>query len=286
MENTITIITDSGSDLLKEEAEALGVTLLPITVRFDDREYLDGINITRDEFYEELRPDHLPKTSLISPAAYEDCFREAVNKGCEVLCLTMSAEISGCFQSATLAAGDFAGKVTVIDTRQFCGSEQLLVRRACELRDQGMPLSEIVKILDREKKEVALIALFDTLDYVKAGGRISGAKAAIGSLLNIKPVISITDGAVDVVGKARGSKKGNNYLMEFVKMHGGIDWNRPILLSYSGQSDALLEQYISDSAVLYEGRTAASLPRSRVGATIGTYAGPGAIAFSFFPAAK
>lgn len=284
MENKITVITDSGSDLLEEEAEALGVTLLPITVRFDDMEYLDGITITRDEFYEKLAPDNLPKTSLISPAAYGEVFRKAVDEGNEVICLTMSAEISGCYQSAALAAQDFDGKVTVIDTRHFCGSEQLLVRRACELRDSGLSAVTIVDTLEREKKEVAIIALFDTLDYVKAGGRISGAKAAIGSLLNIKPVISITDGAVDVIGKARGSKKGNNYLMEFVKSHGGIDWSRPILLSYSGLSDELLEQYIADSAVLYEGRAAADLPRSRVGATIGTYAGPGAIAFAFFPA--
>ena len=284
MKDKITIVTDSASDLLKEEADQLGVKLLPITVSFDGTEYLDGVTISRDEFYGQLRPDHLPKTSLISPGVYEDCFREEIDKGNHVVCLVMSSEISGCYQSATLASQDFGDQVRVIDTRHFCGSQQLLVRLACQLRDQGLSADEIADTIKNEKHHVQIIALFDTLDYVKAGGRISGAKAAIGNLLTIKPVISITDGAVDLIGKARGSKKGNNYLMEFVKNHGGIDWNRPILLSYSGQSDELLAQYIKDSAALYEGRDADSLPRSRVGATVGTYAGPGAIAFAFFPA--
>ena len=283
-EQNICIIVDSGSDMLPDEAEKLGVKLLPLKVRFGDEEFDDGVTLSRDEFYNRLiESDELPKTSLIAPAVYEEAFRQEVKAGHKVVCLVISSGVSGCYQSALVAADDYEGDVFVIDTKQFCGPEYILTLRAVELRKAGFTAEEIAKVIEKEKTRVKVVALFDTLEYLKLGGRISAAAAGIGGMLSIKPVVSIKDGGVDVVGKARGSKNGNNHLMRFVEENGGIDWDKPIMLSWSGISDDLLEKYIEDSASLYEGRNAADLPRSRVGATIGTYSGPGAIAFSFYP---
>lgn len=283
MNHKITIVADSGSDLLPHEAKELGIELIALTVRFGEEEFLDGETLSRDEFYDKLvNSDQFPKTSLISPQRYQECFEREVEAGNKVICLVLSSGVSGSYQSAVLAAQEFEGEVFVIDTRHFCGSMNILVRRACALRKEGLAAEQIVAAIEKEKNEVCIVALFDTLEYLKKGGRISAAAATVGSLISLKPVMTIADGSVAVIGKARGSKKGNNHLMEYVQDHGGIDWSRPILLSYSGMTDEMLEQYIKDSAVLYEGRKAEDLPRSRVGATIGTYTGPGAIAFSFF----
>ena len=121
----------------------------------------------------------------------------------------------------------------------------------------------------------------DTLEYLKRGGRVSSAAAFAGGLLGIKPVIAIEGGTIAILGKARGSKNGSNMLMQLVEKSGGIDFTQPFALAYSGLDDSMLRKYIADSAALYEGKTDA-LPVHTIGSTIGTHAGPGAIAVAFF----
>lgn len=152
---------------------------------------------------------------------------------------------------------------------------------ALQLRDQGLSAQEIGAVLEQEKPHIRLIALLDTLEYLKKGGRISPAVALAGSLLSIKPVIAVENGEVTILGKARGSKNGNNMLMSLVEKSGGINFEKPFSLAYSGLSDMLLQKYISDSAHLYQGK-AVHLPVARIGSTIGTHAGPGAVAVAFF----
>ena len=149
------------------------------------------------------------------------------------------------------------------------------------MRSQGMNAEQILENIKEEMKKAHVIAVFDTLEYLKLGGRLPSAAAFVGNLLMIKPVITIENGEVMVIGKARGSKNSHNMLMEFVKNHGGINFDKPICLAYSGFSDEMLKKYVEDSKVLYEGHED-KLQYAVVGATIGTYAGPGAIALAYF----
>ena len=278
----VRIITDSASDITQEQAKEWNITVLPLTVRFGEEEYLDGVTLKPREFYEKLiETDEVPKTSQVAPGEYEKEFRAAKEAGDSVICFTISSGVSGCYQSACLAAADYEDTVSVIDSGQFCISERIIVERAMQMRDEGMSANEITAIMKEELKDAHVIAVFNTLEYLKLGGRLSAAAAAAGNLLAIKPVLTIEDGIVKLIGKARGSRRSNNLLSEAVTKLGGIDFGRPVCLGYTGFSDEVLRKYMRDSAYLYEGHEA-ELRVAEVGATIGTYAGPGAIALAFF----
>ncbi len=169
----------------------------------------------------------------------------------------------------------------MIDTRQFCISELILVEHAVQCRDRGLDAAETADIIRAETDKAHVIAMFNTLEYLKLGGRLSSAGAFAGNLLSLKPVLTIDDGIVKILGKARGSRNGSNLLRESVEKLGGIDFDRPVCLGYTGFSDELLRKYLQDSASLYTGHEE-TLKTVSVGAAIGTYAGPGAIAFAFF----
>ena len=150
-----------------------------------------------------------------------------------------------------------------------------------ELAPGAQSAQELAHQLTQEREKVCVIALLDTLEYLKRGGRISSAVAFAGGVLAIKPVISIQDGAVQLVGRARGSKNGNNLLSEFIKKRGGVDFSLPHTLGYTGLSDALLQKYVHDSAHLWT-EHAESLPVCLIGSVIGSHGGPGAVAVAFF----
>lgn len=279
---SVKILTDSACDISQAEAAQLDITIIPMTTTFGDVDYKDGIDMDNRQFYEKLvESDELPKTSLINPSEYMDYYEKLTANGDTVVCITLSSKLSGCCQAAQVAAEDFEGKVFVIDSNNVCVGEQILVRYAVQLRDRGMSARELVDTLEAKKNSIKLIALLDTLEYLKKGGRISAATAFAGNLLSIKPVIAIEDGQVAILGKARGSKNGNNLLIEHVKKSGGIDFNLPFTLAYSGLSDELLKKYIADSGALYEEYNG-ELPICLIGSTIGTHAGPGAIGLTFF----
>lgn len=276
----IRIITDSGSDLLQNALP--GITVLPMAVRFGSTEYRDGINLSPAEFYEKLtESDTLPQTSLISPAVFADAFGEAVAQGETVVAVTISGALSGTYQSAVLAAEEFPGKVFVVDSRLVAAGEQALVLRARQLADSGCSAAEAAAKLEAEKGDIHILALLDTLEYLQKGGRISKGVAFVGGMLSIKPVVSMRDGEVALIGKARGSRNGNNYLMQEIAKTSGLDFSRPLCLGYTGTEDSLLQKYIADSRALWEGHEDA-LRISHIGPTIGTHVGPGAIAVAFF----
>jgi DegV family protein with EDD domain len=278
----IQIIIDSASDILPQEAEKLGAIHLPLTVQFGDREYADSVDLSHREFYEKLiESDTLPTTSQISPAVFQDAYERVTGKGDTALVITLSSKLSGTYQSAVIAAQEYESKVFVVDSENVTIGERLLILRAVALRDEGLPAADIARQLDEEKKSIRLMALLDTLEYLKKGGRVSSAVAFAGGLLAIKPVVAVENGQVAMAGKARGSKQGNNLLRQLIAKCGGIDFERPFALAYSGLSDELLKKYISDSADLWEGN-AQDLPISSVGCTIGTHVGPGAVAVAFF----
>lgn len=284
---SVRIITDSASDISQELAAEWNITVLPLKVRFGEEEFLDGVTLSNREFYERLiETDEIPKTSQITPFDYRSEFEKAVNAGDEAVCFCLSSGVSGSFQSACVAAQEFEGKIFVVDTQQFCISEAVIVERAVQMRVDGMRAVEIYSAIEEEKKDAHVLAIFNSLEYLKLGGRISSAAAFAGGLLNLKPVLTIEDGVVKILGKARGSRNGNNMLTEFAEKLGGIDFDRPYCFGYTGFSDETLKKYIHDSARLYEGKIDMNDPGAfrimKVGATIGTYAGPGAIAVAFF----
>ena len=134
-----------------------------------------------------------------------------------------------------------------------------------------------------EKKNIRIVAMLDTLEYLKKGGRISKTVAFAGGMLNIKPVVSINDGQIQILGKARGSRQGNNLLVQEITKAGGVDFDKPVLLGYTGLSDLLLKKYVSDSASLWQEHVN-DLPVAAIGSVVGTHAGPGAVAVAFFAA--
>ncbi len=279
----VSIIADSATDVSQETAEKWGISIIPLKIRFGEEEFLDGVTLSNKNFYEKLvETDELPKTSQISPSDYTEYFEKELNKGNDIVCLTISSGVSGCIQSANLAASELKGNIYVVDSKQFCISYYILVEYAVRLRDEGKSAREIAKEIERLRGKSTVLSVFDTLEYLKAGGRLSPTAAFVGEILSIKPVITITDGIVDVIGKARGSKKGNNILKNKVIELGGIDFSMPICVGYTGLSDDLLVKYLEDSSDLYDGDIS-DINKVSVGATIGTYAGPGAIAVAFFP---
>ena len=284
---SVRIITDSASDISQELAKELNITVLPLKVRFGEEEFLDGVTLSNRQFYERLiETDEIPKTSQITPFEYRSNFEKAVKAGDQVVCFTLSSGVSGSYQSACVAAQEFEGDVFVVDTQQFCISEAIIVERAVQMRDMGMSAAEIFAAIEAEKKDAHVLAIFNTLEYLKLGGRISAAAAFAGGLLSLKPVLTIEDGVVRILGKARGSRNGNNMLTEFAEKLGGIDFERPFCFGYTGFSDETLKKYIHDSARLYADKIDVNdlgkFRIAKVGATIGTYAGPGAIAVAFF----
>ena len=276
----IRIITDSAADLPRPCRPE--VTVLPMAVTFGEEQFLDGVDLTHRQFYEKLiEGDALPTTSQINPAQFEEAFRQAVDAGENVVAILLSSKLSGTCQSARIAAEEFPGRVFVVDSENATIGEQILVLRALSLADQGLDAAAVAGRLEAEKQDIRLVALLDTLEYLKRGGRISPSVALVGGLLSVKPVVAVERGEVVMLGKARGSKNGNNLLIQEIQKNGGVDFGRPYRLGYAGLNDSLLQKYIADSAALWEGHTDA-LPICTVGGTIGTHVGPGAVAVAFF----
>lgn len=273
------IIVDSTADLTPEFKSRVHV--VPLTVHFGDEEYIDGVTIDHKTFYEKLiEGDVLPTTSQATPAAFAEEFEKAKKAGESAVVITLSANFSGTFQSAVIAAGDY-DNVYVVDSESAAMGSGILVELACGLADAGKSAQEIAAILEEEKKKIVIVALVDTLEYLKRGGRVSKTVAFAGTLLNIKPVLSVVGGQINMLGKARGSRMGNNLLVQEIDKAGGVDFEKPVLLGYSGISDALLLKYIEDSRHIWEGNLA-QVRYTSVGSVIGTHAGPGAVVVAFF----
>ena len=273
------IVVDSTADILPEYLNQIHT--VPLTVSFGEEEYIDGVTIDHRTFYQNLiETDAMPSTSQASPAAFAEQYDQAAAADEEVVVITISSKLSGTYQSAMIAAAG-RSSVYIVDSENASVGCGILVGLALRYLRDGMTASAIAEKLQEDKKKIVVIALLDTLEYLKRGGRISKAAAFAGGLLNIKPVISIADGEIQLLGKARGSKMGNNLLAQQIQKVGGIDFTKPVLLGYTGLSDVLLQKYIEDSSYLWS----ASLDAVRyvsIGSVIGAHAGPGAIAVAFF----
>lgn len=279
----VRIIIDSSVDVAERFRQ--DVKIVPLTIHFGEEELIDGLTIDKQRFYERLvECDELPRTSQANPTAFQKVFEEVTQAGEEAVVITLSSELSGTFQSACLAVQDY-DNIYVVDSKNAAIGSGILTEYAIACAKKGMSAREIAEELERKKEDVCLIALLDTLEYLKKGGRISKTVAFAGGVLNIKPVVTIQDGKVEVIGKARGSRQGNNLLVEKIQESGGIDFDMPILLGYTGLSDALLKKYMEDSRDLWQ-EQAESLDSTLVCSVIGTHVGPGVVAAAFFRKSK
>lgn len=275
----VRIIVDSSTNVSEKYREK--IQFVPLTVRFGDKEYLDGVEISKHQFYEMLvESDVLPTTSQATPAAFAEYLESVASAGDSAVVITLSSKLSGTYQSAVLAAEDYPN-IYVVDSKSVAIGTGVLAQYAVELAQQGMGAEEIAQVLTQQREKVCVVALLDTLEYLKKGGRISKTVAFAGGMLNIKPVVTIQDGAVALIGKARGSRNGNNLLVEKIREAGGVDFERPVLLGYTGLSSALLEKYVDDSKALWADHVD-KLDGCLLCSVIGTHAGPGAVAVAFF----
>ena len=276
----VRIVTDSGIDV--PGGSDPRITVVPLGITFGTTTYADGVDITNDRFYELLiESDELPKTSQATPFMFHEVLAPICEAGDEAVVITLSSKLSGTHQSAVTAASEFDG-VYVVDSKNVTIGQTILVQYALRLVDEGLGAAEIAEKVADAADRVCLVALLDTLEYLRRGGRIPKSVGMIGEVLSIKPVVGVEDGEVAMLGKARGSKNGRNQLHQQVEKH-GIDFTMPVLLGYTGLSDKLLRKYLDDNRAIWEHVVAEEdLPIASVGATIGTHVGPGAIALAFF----
>lgn len=272
----IRIIVDSTADLTPQVRERVAV--VPLTVHFGKDEFVDGVDITGQQFYEKLETARdLPTTSQATPYAFSAAFGQAVADGEEVVVLVVSSRLSGTYQSAVIAAEDYPGQVYVVDSRNIAIGLAILTEYALRLADEGRSAAEIAAMLEQKREKVRLMAVVDTLEYLQRGGRLSKAAAIAGGVLSIKPVIAVVDGEIKVLAKGRGNKQAN-MLMNQEIAKAGVDRSMPIMLGYTGTSGDLMQVYRQSSGELWH----EEVPESLVCGVVGTHAGPGAVAVAFF----
>lgn len=269
----IRIIVDSGSDLLPEAAEKLGVTVLPLIANVDGIEYRDGIDLGRDEFYELLeKTGSFPKTSQVSPHVFAEAFKEAREAGDEVVVITLSSALSGTYQSAKLAQAMVGEEgIYVVDSLSATYVIAVIAKYACALREEGLTAKQIAAELECFKHRVKLFAVLDTLEYLQRGGRLPKAAARLGEAAKLKPVVTLTEeGEVSLVGAVLGRKRAVDALVKNVAKH-PVDAAFPAMsiFSYGTKSCEKMEQRLSEQGIELESRR-------QTGFVIGAHIGPGA----------
>lgn len=277
----VKIICDSAADITSAFAKENDIKIIPLKTIIDGREYLDGVELSPEEFYKlQKETKDFPTTSQISPAEFADAYMEVTEGGDEAVVITISSGLSGTYQSATIAADEYEGKVFVVDSLNVAIGEQLLVHLALRLKDEGLSAAEIKNKLNSVHEKMHLLASFDTLEYLFRGGRLSRTSAVAGAMLNIKPIFTIENGKLEIVAKARGNKGRNSAMNDIVRVCGEIDFSHPVLAAYTGDNKEPLDEYLESGADIWA--DAKEIPTCLVGSTVGAHAGPGAVAIAFF----
>lgn len=275
----VMIITDSSAYLPKEIVEQYPIAVLPLTLIWEDKPYRDGVDILPDEFYIRLsNSDSMPQTSQVTVHQYEEMFQKYLDEGYEVLSLGISSGISSSFESAQIALKSFEGKpVAILDTKlvsMALGFQVLAVARAAQ---QGASLEECIQVAKDSYPKIGVYFTVETLKYLAAGGRIGGAKRLLGTALNIKPVLEIRDGKIELVGSVISKKKAIKRMVALVEK--GIGDRKPVRISvfHALEHDAATELL----AELKELLGAEEAILSHVSPVIGSHVGPGTISIAY-----
>jgi DegV family protein with EDD domain len=222
----------------------------------------------------------LPSTSQPNPAAFAQVYDEVLAADEDAVVLTVSSALSGTYQSACIAALDVADRIFVVNGKSVAIGTGLLAEHALALADAGMSAAEIAQTLMRLRERVRVLAVIDTLEYLKRGGRISKTAALAGNVLGIKPLLTLRDGKIEPLGKARGTRQGYAILQKLAFDMGGVNFDMPVLLGYTGYSALRVHQFVELTPSLW-GKYKHDLRISSIGSVVGTHVGPGAVAVAF-----
>ncbi len=275
----VRIITDSTSDISAAQAKELGVTIVPLKVIFGNKEYKEGVEISIENFYDKLvKAEKLPTTSQPSPDDFLTSFLEAKEANDSVVVILISGKLSGTVQSAFIAKelAEYED-IHIVDSQITITGLRFLVEHAVKLRDEGKSAKEIAPILEDLKDRIVLLAMVDTLEYLHKGGRLSKSSKVLGSLLKFKPIITLKDGVIAVVGKERGTNKGIAKMIEIIEERGHIDASYPLYYGFTAE-DSKTKQ-LMESVKEHFGFTNSSI--HPVGCVVGTHAGPGACVITY-----
>jgi DegV family protein with EDD domain len=275
----VRIITDSTSDISLEQAKKMGISIVPLKVIFGDKEYREGIEISMDAFYSRLaEAEKLPTTSQPSPDDFLVHFNQAKEAGDSVVVILIASKLSGTYQSAVIAR-DMAeySRIFIIDSLNTITGLRLLINHAVTLRNRGVSADCIADTIESLKEKVVLLAVVDTLEYLYKGGRLSKSSAILGSLLNFKPVITLKDGAIGVVGKERGTNKAIARILDAIDETGAIDSTYPVYFGYTFENSKtlVLQEKVTEKYRLEDYKM---FP---VGCVVGTHVGPGACVITY-----
>lgn len=276
----IHIITDSTSDITQAQAEREDLIVVPLHNLFGEEEYLDGVTISTEEFYQRLSTtEELPTTSQPSTEEFYTHFNRCKEEGSSAIVITISSKLSGTFQSASIAKDMCEyDEIYLVDSNTATLGLNCLVQYAKILRERGLSAKEIVEELEENKHKIRVFALVDTLKYLKKGGRLSASAALAGTLLQIKPIIEVKDGVVEVAAKSRGLQGAYKKVIELVEEVNGIDMEFPYNIGYTGDASSIqnFETYTREYLKKQD------IVKIAIGSTIGVHAGPGACGIAFF----
>lgn len=276
---SITLITDSSSDITLELEKELDIRILNMPINFGKEEFIDRVTLSTTDFYNKLANcTELPKTSMINSYTFKDAFEEELKKGNEVICLPIASALSVTYSQAVQAAQEIGSdKIAVLDPNATTFSLKAIVTETVKYIKSGLTFSEVVEKTKQLIKNVRLIAVIDVLKYLKAGGRLSSTSAFIGTLLNIKPIIVLDGGAVKPIAKCVGNAKGYQYIINHLlkeKIDTGHDF-------YFGHSNN--EELAHDFKKLVDKKvTQNNFHISNIGATVGTHTGPNCVGIAYF----
>jgi fatty acid kinase fatty acid binding subunit len=270
----VAIVTDSASDLPPDVAARQGIVVVPLIVSFAGQSYGAGVDMTTDEFWARMTaPDApFPTTAAAAPGAFKEAFEAAFERGADaIVCVNVSGDLSGTLKAAQVGRNLLPDReIHVIDSRTASMGVGLLAQIAAELAAEGVSAAEIARVVEHRKADVDLYVALDTLEYLKRGGRISGARAAVGTMLSVKPIITVADGVVDNADRVRSRVKARARVLELLTRK---PLERAALLhTTNADIDEFRERFMERS-----GLDASSVQVMTVGPSVGPYLGPGCV---------
>lgn len=275
----VRIVTDSTADIPVEQAEAQGITIVPLTVFFGDEAYLDGIELDNASFYQKLQASkELPRTSQPSPARFQEAYTKLIHEGADaILSVHLSSRLSGTYQSACTARDTLPDEVKkipieVVDSTSVSAGMSLSIMEAAEEARQGKDLEQIKAALVERQARTQLFAILDTLEWIRRGGRIGGAAAMLGNMLSVKPILSLKDGAVIPIERPRTRAKAYARTAQILAEAGPLE--KVAIAESSAEVGQQLEEALK---AVYQG----PISRHKLGPVVGVHTGPGTVGVVF-----
>lgn len=275
----VRIVTDSTADLTPEQQQAAGITVVPLNVHFGDQVFRDHVDLTTDEFFRRLKASsQLPRTSQPAVGVFEEAFRALLQNGDEIVSVHLSSKVSGTYNSALMAAKTVAEDVIeVVDSLSTSMALGFMALEGAKLARAGRDRKTVAERLRALVPKARVICVVDTLTYLERGGRIGKARALLGSLLNVKPILQLKDGEVVPLGRARGRPQALNRLVELLERDGRVSQLAIMHGAASADAEKLRERVASN----YPGL---DILLTEIGAVLGTHTGPGVIGFTYLVA--